>query len=107
MTYSNIDMKKTGEKLKEYMEYVGVSVKELQEMLHLSCPQPIYRWIKGKVLPSVDHLLVLSEFFGVHMEELLVKNQAIPSSVSEEYNESLRINKRCFFYYKKVIQQVA
>lgn len=35
MIYPNIDMKKTGEKLKEYMDSVGVSVKELQVVLYL------------------------------------------------------------------------
>lgn len=31
---------------------------------------------RGSILPSVDHLLRLSELFGVHMEELLVKTTA-------------------------------
>lgn len=52
-----------------------MSIKDIQEYLHLSCPQPVYRWIKGKILPSVDHLLMLSELFGVHMEKLLVKKE--------------------------------
>ena len=39
--------------------------------LHLSCPQPVYRWLRGKTLPSVDHLYALSRLFGVHMEDLL------------------------------------
>ena len=75
MTYPNIDMIETGLKLKRYMDQAGMSVKDIQNTLHLSCPQPIYRWINGKVLPSVDHLLMLSELFDVHMEELLVKKQ--------------------------------
>lgn len=73
MTYPNIDMMQTGLQLKAYMNHAGMSVRDIQMYLHLSCPQPIYRWISGKVLPSVDHLLMLSELFGVHMEELLVK----------------------------------
>ena len=77
MTYPNIDMIETGLKLKRYMDQTGMSVKDIQNILHLSCPQPIYRWINGKVLPSVDHLLMLSELFDVHMEELLVKKQTI------------------------------
>lgn len=73
--YPNIDMKQTGVKLKQYMDDAGLSVKDIQEYLHLSCPQPIYRWMKGSILPSVNHLLMLSELFEVHMEELLVKKQ--------------------------------
>lgn len=58
--YPNINMKKTGLLLKQKMEQAGYSVKDVQKLLMLSCPQPIYRWFKGQVLPSVDHLYVLS-----------------------------------------------
>ncbi len=75
MTYPNIDMIQTGLQLKKYINQAGMSIKDIQEYLHLSCPQPVYRWIKGKILPSVDHLLMLSELFGVHMEKLLVKKE--------------------------------
>ena len=47
-------------------------MKYIQAYLHLSCPQSIYRWFKGKILPSVDHLCALSRLLGVHMEDLLV-----------------------------------
>lgn len=56
--YENIDMKKTGLLLKETIEKNGYTVKDIQNILHLSCPQPIYRWFKGGILPSVDHLYV-------------------------------------------------
>lgn len=71
--YPNIDMEKTGIHLKHLLDTAGYTVKEIQQYLHLSCPQPIYRWFKGKILPSVDHLLMLSELLDIHMEELLVK----------------------------------
>ena len=70
--YPNIDMQKTGALIKKKVEEAGYTVKELQEKLMLSCPQPIYRWFKGKVLPSINHLYVLSQLLHVHMEDLLV-----------------------------------
>lgn len=70
--YDNIDMKRTGVLLKSKIEQEGYSVKDIQNMLQLSCPQPIYRWYKGTILPSVDHLYVLSRLLKVHMEDLLV-----------------------------------
>ena len=73
-------MIQTGLELKMYIDNSSMSVKDIQEYLHLSCPQPIYRWINGKILPSVDHLLMLSELFGTHMEELLVKKQNVVST---------------------------
>lgn len=61
--------------------------KDIQQYLHLSCPQSIYRWFKGKILPSVDHLSALSLLLGVHMEELLaLKNQPPIYDVQNEAN---------------------
>lgn len=71
-SYPKIDMKQTGIQLKTKIQQAGYSVKDIQEQLMLSCPQSIYRWFKGKVLPSVDHLYVLSRLLNLHMEELLV-----------------------------------
>lgn len=69
--YSNINLKRTGENLKLRIAYAGYSVKDIQNFLNLSCPQPIYRWYKGKILPSVDHLYALSRLLHCHMEDLL------------------------------------
>ncbi len=70
--YQPIDQVKTGIKLKMMLAVAGYDVKYIQKYLHLSCPQSIYRWFKGKVLPSVEHLCALSKLLNVHMEELLV-----------------------------------
>lgn len=70
--YQPIDQIKTGMKLKKMLKAAGYSVKDIQKYLHLSCPQSIYRWFKGKILPSVDHLYALSRLLNVHMEDLLV-----------------------------------
>ena len=60
------------------MEYAGCSVRDIQEYLQLSCPQPIYRWFQGRILPSVDHLYMLSRLFQVHMEDLLIPDARYP-----------------------------
>lgn len=105
-TYPNIDMIQTGLQLKNYMDHAGMSVKDIQEYLYLSCPQPIYRWIQGKVLPSVDHLLMLSELFGVHMEKLLVKKQ---STLQTDYTVfyDMRFQNRIIAYCRAIAKTVA
>ena len=72
-TKASIDIIETGKHLKTLAQRSGYSVKYIQQYLGLSCPQPVYRWYKGVILPSVDNLLRLSELYRVHMEELLVK----------------------------------
>lgn len=81
--YQNIDMKLTGLWLKKCTAQKSYSVKELQHYLQLSCPQPIYRWFKGQVLPSVNHLYCLGRLLGLHMEALLVPEwKAAPVAVA-------------------------
>ena len=72
-TYSNIDMEQTGKILQQRIGEKGYSVGEIQKMLMLACPQPVYRWLKGQILPSVNHLYMLSQILGCHMEDLLVE----------------------------------
>ena len=107
ISYPNIDMQRTGRKLKHMIESAGYTPRIIQDYLHLSCVQPIYRWYKGKILPSVDHLLLLSELLNVHMEDLLVKKNAVPVIYDIEMRYVQAAQKRFIEYYKKIYQSVA
>lgn len=106
-TYPNIDMQQTGRRLKHMIESAGYTPRIIQEHLHLSCVQPIYRWYKGKILPSVDHLLMLSELLNVHMEDLLVKKNTVTMIYNIEQCCAQATQKRFIAYYKKMYQSVA
>lgn len=103
--YPAIDIEKTGLKLKMMLKAAGYNVKYIQEYLHLSCPQSIYRWFKGKILPSVEHLCALSKLLNVHMEELLVL-QGEPMVYSIVELSDKPVAKR-LMYYMKCFQKVA
>lgn len=89
LSYPGINQVKTGQKLKQLILASGFSVKEIQEYLHLSCPQPIYRWFKGTALPSVDHLYALACLLHCDMNEFLVSNVKINPI---QYRIQYRIN---------------
>ena len=107
LTYPNIDMQRTGRKIKHMMESAGYTPRTIQDYLHLACVQPIYRWYKGLILPSVDHLLMLSELLNVHMEDLLVKKNLETMLYDIEQCYSQVVQKRFMAYYKKIYQSVA
>lgn len=106
-TYSNIDMQRTGARMKNMIEEAGYTPRMIQEYLYLSCVQPIYRWYKGLILPSVDHLFMLSELLCVHMEDLLVKKNVTPMLVGVDSGNIQSTKKRYITYYKKAYQLVA
>lgn len=68
----HINLKRTGENLKKLTKAAGYEAKDIQQYLELSCPQPVYRWFKGKMLPSVDHLLALAILLDCHVDDLLI-----------------------------------
>ncbi|MCM1237425.1 MAG: helix-turn-helix domain-containing protein [Ruminococcus flavefaciens] len=76
ITYTSIDIVRTGERLNDIIKSNRYSVKELQILLMLSCPQPIYRWMNGNILPSVDNLHMLSRIYEMHMEDMLVARKS-------------------------------
>lgn len=86
--YPKINMEKTGALIKEKVIEQGYTVRDIQNYLRLSCPQPVYRWFKGKVMPSLDHLLMLSKVLKVSMEDLLVVETDV-----QEQNEGAIIDK--------------
>ena len=98
---TSIDMIETGRRLKEFALRNGYSVKDIQQYLSLSCPQPVYWWYKGVILPSVDNLLRLSELYHVHMEELLVKTGYILIYDVEKINKK-NLEKRIRAYYYRL-----
>ena len=105
--YPNIDMQKTGRKLKRIIESAGFTPCMIQEYLHLSCVQPIYRWYKGLILPSVDHLFMLSELLNVHMEDFVVKKNAKPIIYDVEQYNIVAVQRRIIAYCQKMYQSVA
>jgi len=97
---TSIDMIKTGKHLKKFAQRNGYSVKDIQQYLGLSCPQPVYRWYKGVIMPSVDNLLRLSELYHVHMDELLVKTGYILNYDTEKKST---FEDRIRAYYLKLV----
>lgn len=100
---SAINMKKTGIRIQEYAGNYGYSVKYIQEYLGLSCPQPVYRWYKGQILPSVDNLLKLSELFHTHMENLIVKDKEdVHTFEGKHMDHNSGLLKRMVTYYSGI-----
>ena len=72
--YPVIDLKRTGENIKELRENAGLTVAELQRRFGFNTPQAIYRWQNGITLPTVDNLLILAHEFAVNIDDILIVN---------------------------------
>lgn len=81
-----IDPVATGENILRLRRERGLSVRDLQAYFGFEEPQAIYKWQRGKSLPTVDNLYALGALLDVPMEEILVstrprKNMYEPQAV--------------------------
>lgn len=78
-----IHMKLTGYRIEQQCRKQNLTVKQIQEQLHIGSFQAVYNWFAGKTLPSVDNLLELSKLLHVPMERLLIEGEDDMEKISE------------------------
>ena len=69
-----IDPVATGENIQRLRKLRGLSVRDLQNWFGFEQPQAIYKWQKGKSLPTVDNLYALGALLDVPLEDILVSS---------------------------------
>lgn len=66
-----LDIIATGERIKQYMEDEGVSIRELSKVMNVSF-QSVYKWQKGESLPTVSNFYILGQILGIDIDDMLV-----------------------------------
>ena len=56
-----IDTVKTGKNIKRLLSERGLNARDVQQRLGFAERRPVYFWIQGKNLPSIDNLFMLAE----------------------------------------------
>lgn len=67
-----IDMKGTGNKIRDMRKKSGMTIKQIQDACGISAAA-VCKWQNGQALPSIDNLLILSVQWNVKMDDLVVK----------------------------------
>jgi transcriptional regulator with XRE-family HTH domain len=110
-----IDLVATGENITRLRKDRGLTVRDLQNWFGFEEPQAIYKWQKGKSLPTVDNLYALGALLDVPLEEILVpyKTQlnivgagqqdvsCCPDHLSGSF-EYVRTSIPCYHYVRKI-----
>ncbi len=68
-----------GEKLKQLRKANHLSQEKLSERIHVS-RQAISKWEQGSAIPDTDNIVLLSKFFQVPIEYLLLNDEEIKDS---------------------------
>lgn len=56
-----IDLVKTGKNIERLLSDRGLTARDVQQRLGFAERRPVYFWIQGKNLPSIDNLFMLAE----------------------------------------------
>ena len=106
MNYPTIDLKATGERIKQLRKEKNLKVRDISKFMGFSEPQAVYKWQRGDSLPTVDNLYALSILFDTPMEQIIIvkrEEAAIASSLFEYISNKIPRQKTCFsFIIKKM-----
>lgn len=72
MELPRIDMKATGERIRQARHHAGLTVAELQDAMGFLNPDTIYKWQCGRSLPKIDNFVILAYLFGTTIDDLIV-----------------------------------
>ena len=79
-----IDLVKTGKNIERLLREHGLTARDVQQRLGFAERRPVYFWIQGKNLPSIDNLFMLAEMLRVSIDEILI--------AKDEYRQQRSVN---------------
>ena len=79
-----IDLVKTGKNIERLLSERGLTDRDVQQRLGFAERRPVYFWIQGKNLPSIDNLFILAEMLQVPIDEILIPK--------DEYRQQRSVN---------------
>ena len=68
----SVNMEATGKNIKRLTQAAGLSVKDIMEITGITTEQAIYKWDRGRSIPSTEVQLILAAALGKSIEEILV-----------------------------------
>lgn len=71
MKLRQVNIKATGERIQQLRKERGIAVRQISDAIGVN-PYAVYKWIWGKSLPTVDNLVMLADFFGVMIDDIIV-----------------------------------
>lgn len=66
-----VDTVKTGQNIKTIIRQKGMKIADIQSAFGFNTPQAIYKWFRGDSMPTIDNIVMMTEIFGVRMDEII------------------------------------
>ena len=69
-----LDTEQTGKNLRALREKHNLTIAQIYRTFGIT-KQSMYRWEDGSHVPTVDHLVLLSELYGVPIDEIVARKE--------------------------------
>ena len=101
-----IDMKRTGQRIKETCDREGITVKQIQMELNIGSFQSVYSWFHGRTLPSLDNFYALCRLLHVSMDSMIVPKEEYDVGINSVHItiDKMQMFARLRKYQERVIQ---
>lgn len=73
MILVSVDSVETGKNIRAMMDARGMMPKDIAEACGFIKRQAVYAWLMGRNMPTIDNLVILSDLFGVPIDEIIVR----------------------------------
>ncbi|MBR3515331.1 MAG: helix-turn-helix transcriptional regulator [Lachnospiraceae bacterium] len=68
---TTVDTVQTGQNIKTIIRQKGMKIADIQSAFGFNTPQAIYKWFRGDSMPTIDNIVMMTEIFGVRMDEIV------------------------------------
>lgn len=67
-----LDIAATGLKIKALLIEKKIKAKDIAEKLGFASAYPVYKWMNGQTMPTLDNLVMLADLLDVKVDDVLV-----------------------------------
>lgn len=67
-----VDPAQTGKNIRKIVKYAGMKADDLAEICGCSLVA-VYAWYSGRNVPSVDNLVLISNAFGISIDDIVAR----------------------------------
>ena len=68
----SINMEKTGAHIKQIILENGYTIREIMQITGVTSEQTVYKWFRGRTIPSLETQIALCKLLDLGITELLV-----------------------------------
>ena len=66
-----VDMEQTGKNIEAMMNDRHLTPKDMQRVFGFGTVNTVYTWIRGKKMPNIDNIVMMTGIFGVKIDDII------------------------------------